>query len=80
MSLLRRNDAGSDIWTTDIGGQRGLAAGSLPENADYAPFAGDSSASEPMVSGVVALMLEANPLLSWRDVRWLLALQPVRQI
>jgi hypothetical protein len=26
-----------------------------------------------MVSGVVALMLEANPLLSWRDVRWLLA-------
>jgi kexin len=26
-----------------------------------------------MVSGVVALMLEANPNLSWRDVRWLLA-------
>ncbi len=26
-----------------------------------------------MVSGVVALMLQANPALSWRDVRWLLA-------
>jgi len=73
MSLLRRTDAGADIWTTDIAGPRGLAAGTTPENADYAAFAGGSSASAPMVSGVVALMLEANPSLTWRDVRWLLA-------
>jgi len=73
MSLLRRTDAGADIWTTDIAGPRGLAAGSLSENADYAAFAGGSSAAAPMVSGVVALMLEANPSLGWRDVRWLLA-------
>jgi len=32
-----------------------------------------TSASTPMVSGVVALMLAANPNLSWRDVRWILA-------
>jgi kexin len=73
MSLLRRTDAGADIWTTDIAGPRGLAAGTTPENADYAAFVGGSSASAPMVSGVVALMLEANPSLTWRDVRWLLA-------
>jgi subtilisin-like proprotein convertase family protein len=73
MSLLRRSDAGADIWTTDIAGLRGLTAGTSPENADYAAFAGGSSASAPMVSGVVALMLEANPSLTWRDVRWLLA-------
>ena len=73
MSLLRRTDAGADIWTTDIAGPRGLAAGSLLENADYAAFAGGSSAAAPMVSGVVALMLEVNPSLGWRDVRWLLA-------
>jgi subtilisin family serine protease len=73
MSLLRRTDAGADIWTTDLAGPRGLAAGTSPENADYAAFAGGSSASAPMVSGVVALMLEANPSLTWRDVRWLLA-------
>jgi len=65
--------AGAEIWTTDIAGPRGLSAGTPPENADYAAFAGGTSASAPMVSGVVALMLEANPSLSWRDVRWLLA-------
>jgi proprotein convertase subtilisin/kexin type 2 len=32
-----------------------------------------TSASAPMVSGVVALMLAANPNLTWRDVRLLLA-------
>ncbi len=34
---------------------------------------GGTSASVPMVSGVVALMLSANPNLTWRDVRLILA-------
>lgn len=35
-------------------------------------FSGTSGAA-PIVSGVIALMLSANPELSWRDVRWILA-------
>ena len=32
-----------------------------------------TSAAAPVVTGVIALMLEANPNLSWRDVRYILA-------
>ena len=39
----------------------------------YTAHFGGTSAAAPMVSGVVALMLEANPQMSWRDVRYVLA-------
>ncbi len=44
------------------------------DNADNPPdgFAGTSLAT-PLVSGVAALMLDANPLLGWRDVENILA-------
>ena len=41
-------------------------------NTDYRFLAGTSFAT-PMVSGVVALMYEANPNLGWRDVQSILA-------
>lgn len=42
-------------------------------NCDYAYMNGTSAAA-PTISGVVALMLSANPDLSWRDVRDILRL------
>ena len=73
MGLLRQAEGEAAIWTTDIAGPRGLSGGLQAESADYTAFAGGTSAAAPMVSGVVALMLQANPALAWRDVRWLLA-------
>lgn len=72
-ALLRFGNGDTGIWTTDIAGPRGMSGGTVPSTADYIDFPAGTSASAPMVSGVVALMLQANPALSWRDVRWLLA-------
>jgi len=56
------------ILTTDRTG----AAGYDPTN--YTNTFGGTSSAAPLVSGVVALMLHANPSLTWRDVRRILTL------
>jgi kexin len=43
------------------------------KNSNYTDDFNGTSAATPGVSGVVALMLQANPNLTWRDVRWILA-------
>jgi subtilisin-like proprotein convertase family protein len=61
----RGSDSG-DITTTDRTGANGFDPG------DYTTHFGGTSASAPLLSGVVALMLQANPNLSWRDVQQIL--------
>ncbi|MDF9301124.1 S8 family serine peptidase [Tritonibacter mobilis] len=56
-----------EIVTTDVTGT-GYTAGS-----DYTSGFNGTSASAPQVSGVIALMLEANSNLGWRDVQTILA-------
>ena len=55
------------ISTTDRKGSAGYSSG------DYTSTFGGTSAASPTVAGVVALMLEANPNLGWRDVQEVLA-------
>jgi subtilisin-like proprotein convertase family protein len=50
---------------------KGLVNGNL--NCNYTSLMNGTSAAAPMVSGVVALMLEANPELTWREVKHILA-------
>lgn len=42
-------------------------------NCDYTSIMNGTSSAAPVLSGIVALMLEANPNLSWRDVKHILA-------
>ena len=59
------------IITTDRLGGEGYAPGDYT-GTDQTGFGGTSS-SAPTVTGVVALMLEANPELGWRDVQTILS-------
>ena len=51
------------ITTTDITGTGGYSGGDVTHD-----FGGTSSAT-PLVSGVIALILESNPDLTWRDIQ-----------
>ena len=60
--------AGAGSVTTDVAGSWGYSGG------NYTTTFGGTSAATPIVAGVVALMLEANEALGWRDVQNVLAM------
>lgn len=65
--------------TTDLAGEQGYnrtgtADGDPLAQTDYTSNFSGTSAATPVVSGVVALMLDANANLGWRDVQDILAL------
>ena len=86
--IIHNFDTGSGIFTTDltIGGinvpplPSGLEidTDAYPDD-DYTSRFGGTSAAAPLVSGVIALMLEANPNLSYRDVEEILV-RSARQV
>ena len=57
------------IVTTDLVGKSGYNG---LTDTNYTNRFGGTSSATPLVSGVIALMLEANPALSWRDVMHIL--------
>lgn len=59
---------GSNIWMT----APGQSIQSTSGLTDYYNWSG-TSASAPVVSGAIALILQANPGLGWRDVKHILA-------
>ncbi len=67
---------GGGLWTTDRTGSDGYSNGTNESgnfSADYTNTFGGTSAASPIIAGVVALLLEANPALGWRDVQTILS-------
>ncbi|MEM6380040.1 MAG: S8 family serine peptidase, partial [Bacteroidota bacterium] len=65
----------SGIWTTDRSGRAGYNQGMANDGdlaGDYTNSFGGTSSSCPGVAGVVALMLAANPNLTWQEVRMII--------
>ena len=64
------------ITTTDLTGAGGFNTGAEvveTANTNYTQCMDGTSAAVPSVSGVAALVLQANPGLGWRDLRGVLA-------
>lgn len=63
--------------TTDVSGSGGYNDGNKPEDItgspNYTRCMNGTSAATPQAAGVAALLLEANPALTWRDVRAIFA-------
>ena len=64
-----------DRTRADGSNNAGLSPSGNPDyaNDNYTRCFNGTSAATPVVAGVVALMLQSNPTLSWRDVRLILA-------
>eukprot|EP01112_Ceratiomyxa_fruticulosa_P009561 TRINITY_DN2502_c0_g2_i1.p1 TRINITY_DN2502_c0_g2~~TRINITY_DN2502_c0_g2_i1.p1 ORF type:complete len:581 (+),score=144.40 TRINITY_DN2502_c0_g2_i1:486-2228(+) len=63
IAVTPSSGSGRSITTTDLLGQAGSST------TDCNPSFGGTSSSAPLAAGVVALLLSANPQLSYRDVQ-----------
>ena len=69
-------DTDPALLSTDLQGcDKGYASTTITNdtNCNYTHRANGTSAAAPTISGAVALILEANPNLTWRDVKHILA-------
>ncbi|MDA7675003.1 S8 family serine peptidase [Akkermansiaceae bacterium] len=60
------------------GGGQGITTTTLTASGSYTDDFGGTSSATPLVSGVCALILEANPNLGWRDVQEILIQSAVK--
>lgn len=69
----RYTEAGANLMVNAPGGDASLGITTTSIRDGYTQTFSGTSASTPMVSGVLALMLSVNPSLTWRDARLILA-------
>jgi subtilisin family serine protease len=69
-----RNGCGNTIGgTLKLNSLDSLGANPLAQDCQYTAAMNGTSSATPNTSGAIALMLEANPNLGWRDIKYILA-------
>lgn len=66
-------EPGANVLVCGASGGNGRGITTTAVRNEYTSSFGGTSASTPMISGVVALLLQQAPELTWRDVRLILA-------
>lgn len=72
-ALLTTDYPGCDIGFKSFGANAFDRGGGLNADCYHTSRMNGTSGASPIVSGVVALLLQANPALTWRDVKHILA-------
>jgi len=64
---------GKSYYASELNGFKGAVTDDADLNRNYTYGMNGTSAATPMVSGALALVLDACPELSWRDLKYLVA-------
>lgn len=72
-TIMTTSLSGDSYYESELNGRKGVITVDEDSNKSYTYAMNGTSAATPMVSGSIALVLDACPTLSWRDVRWLIA-------
>lgn len=67
------NELGSSMFAVTYSSGNVRSVFSTSSNSSYTSSFGGTSAAAPLAAGMIALMLEANPDLTWRDVQHIIA-------
>ncbi len=66
------NESGSSMFVVAHSSGNNRSIFTTTAGGGYTAFFGGTSSASPLAAGVIALMLEANPALTWRDVQHVL--------
>ena len=72
-TIMTTSLTGKSYYEDELNGRKGVITVDEDINKSYTYAMNGTSAAAPMVSGSIALVLDACPSLSWRDVKRLIA-------
>ena len=72
-TIMTTSLSGESYFENELNGAKGVITVDEDSKKSYTYAMNGTSSATPMVSGSIALLIDACPTLSWRDVRWIIA-------